>query len=1105
MKNVSELPFCYFTKAGFLHCLVSNSLVCKMKFLPSVSASLLALGLSLGATAQKSDALLRYPDLSPDGKQVAFSYQGDIWTVPVEGGRAFRLTIHEGYESMPRFSPDGKQIAFNSDRFGNEDIFVMAAEGGFPQRLTYHTSNDILGGWTNDGRLIFSSRRDYAQAEWGAEFHTVSVQGGTPERFLDAIGYTPAVSADGRLVAYVQGYNNPERKRYRGSANREIFVFDTKTKTYTQITSFAGNDMHPQWAGNTLFFISERDESYNLFRLTFEDGKPKGEPQQLTQLKDDGVRHFGLDAKGTKAVIEQGTKILILDLETKKSEPIAVVLTQDYRFDPVEAKTYSRGLQQYQLSPNGKYYAFTIRGEIFLSEAHKEKSQTVRLTQHAFYEREPTWLNDSTLLFISDRENGQNDIFLLRSADKNQPHLFKTLKREILRLTHSDEDETNLSVSPNGKKIAFVRGRGTLVTADIDAKGKISNEKILLNGWATPSGLAWSPDSKWLAYSLEDLYFNEEIYIHAADNSQKPVNVSYHPKRDYNPVWSKDGSKLGFLSMRNNGDADVWFVWLRKKDWDKTKQDWLEYDPEEAKKEPKKDEKKDDKKENVEPIVIDFENLHHRLVQVTSLPAGESDLQISPDGETFYFVTNRQGRAGSYSADQDLYSIKWDGKERKNLTSNNTKPYAVSLSADGKYLYYAKDDGMLFRVESNGGTPENMPFAAHLTIDFEKEKEQIFGHVWKLLDQNFYDPEFHGQDWKKQAQKYKPWAMLASTERDFKDVINLMLGELNASHMGYYNTDRADRQKQKMGLIGAEVRPLKEGVEIVRVIPNSPADREESKLAKGDVILSVDGEKIEAKQNFYALFANKTEESKVVLEVKDAKGNLRQVILRPASSLRTELYEEWVAERKALTEKYSKGRLGYIHIEGMNWESFERFERELAASGEGKEGIVIDVRFNGGGWTTDYLMAVLTVKQHAYTIPRGATESFKNHKQFENYYPYGERLPFAAWVKPSITLCNEHSYSNAEIFVHAYKENKLGKVVGMPTFGAVISTGSASLIDGSLVRLPFRAWFVKSSGKNMENSGAEPDIILQNSPDGKAKGEDEQLKKAVEELLKDIK
>ena len=323
--------------------------------------------------------------------------------------------------------------------------------------------------------------------------------------------------------------------------------------------------------------------------------------------------------------------------------------------------------------------------------------------------------------------------------------------------------------------------------------------------------------------------------------------------------------------------------------------------------------------------------------------------------------------------------------------------------------------------------------------------------------------------------------------------------------MGIYGDSPEDTQEERTGLLGVEVLPQKNGVKITKVIPNSPANRVESELKVGEIITAVNGAPINANTNFYSLLQGVKDE-RILLTLVGTNGLEKELIIRPKSSLRSELYDAWVADRKKLTDQYSNGRLGYLHIQGMNWSSFERFERELAASGYGKEGMVIDVRFNGGGWTTDMLMAVLNVRQHSYTVPRGAAASLeKENQQFKETYPYGERLPLSSWTKPSIALCNQNSYSNAEIFSHAFKTLDRGTLVGTPTFGAVISTGGQRLIDGSRVRMPFRAWYVKATGENMEHGPAVPDVLVENAPDSKAKSEDLQLKKAVEVLLGEMK
>ncbi|KPL14232.1 MAG: peptidase S41, partial [Bacteroides sp. SM23_62] len=626
------------------------------------------------------------------------------------------------------------------------------------------------------------------------------------------------------------------------------------------------------------------------------------------------------------------------------------------------------------------------------------------------------------------------------------------------------------------------------------------DEKILVNHWNAPSGVRWSPDSKWLAYALRDLTFNGEIYIHAADGSKGPYNISMHPRQDHSPVWSRDGSKLGFISARNNLDDDIWFVWLRKEDSQKTKQDWEEEEEDDPQKSNGKDKGKDEekeKKDKIEPVLIDFEDIHERLVQLTSLSGNEGNLAISKDGKTFYFTTRNPGNEG-----RDLFQIKWDGKDMKEVTRGGKNPYNVKLDPTGKFIYM-NIQGKLSRISTNGKEEENLPVAAKMKIDYQAELNQIFEEAWRALRDGFYDPEFHGKDWEGLKSKFKPYCMEASTKTDFMYMYNIMLGQLNASHMGLYGQDREQTQSERTGLLGINIAPRDKGVLIEHVVPDSPADKMASKLNAGDVILSVNGENVSGDISFWSLLANTTDE-KILLAVEDTNGGQREVVIRPTGSLRTELYNEWVKERRKLTDEYSGGRLGYLHIRGMDIQSFERFERELTAAGHDKEGIVIDVRYNGGGWTTDYLMAVLNVKQHAYTIPRGADTTLSSNKNYRDYYPFSERLPFFAWNKPSIALCNENSYSNAEIFSHAYKNLGIGTLVGRPTFGAVISTGGIGLIDGSYVRMPFRGWFVKANDMNMDWEPARPDIEVFNSPDHKAKGVDEQLQKACEALLEQL-
>ena len=1057
---------------------------------------LLLLSFIVTSTVAYAQQLLRQPAVNNDGTLAAFSFQGDIWTVPASGGKATRLTIHEAYESNPVFSPDGKQIAFSAARFGNNDVFVMPVEGGVPKRLTYHSAGDVVSSWTVSNQILFSTSREFRQIERPLEVYSISPKGGTEMRIMDVVGFSPVLSPDGRFIAFERGDINPvARQDYRGSSNRDIWLYDTKNKSYNKLPGFTTNDILPQWAGNnTLYFLSSNDGAYNLYKLKLgTDGKSTGNPEKLTNYKDESIRSYNISTDGSTIIMEKEMDLFLMKTATGAVKKIDVSINADERFDATEQKTISSGAESFAVSPNGKLLAYTVRGEVFIKEADKDKSRSINVSDHPYRDVEPVWLNDSALIFSSDRANGNFDMYLFRSSDTTERNIFKSLHHDLVRITNTPEDETGATVSNDGKKIAYVRGRGTFVVNDIAADGKMSNEKILNNnGWASPNGIAWSPDNKWLAYSMNDLDFNEEIFIQAADNSGKAVNVTMHPRGDAQPFWSADGSKLGFISERSSTRSqDVYFVWLKKEDWEKENADWQDRET------PPADAKAGDKK-MVKPLKIDFDKIHERIVQVTNFPGNESDLGISKDGETFYYTT-----VSSTAKGRDLYSIKWDGKDLKELTKGGSNPSGVIMDREGKYLYYTKS-GTLARLDIKAGTSEPLPFTAKMKVDYVAERTQIFEEAWRTIRDGYYDPNFHGYNWNRLHDKYKDRCVYASTNNDFRDMFNLLLGELNSSHMGLTAPDRAETQKDATGLLGTELVPVNNGMKVARVIPETPADKTASKLNEGDIITAVNGNTTNAGENFYSNLNGLVGE-KTVLTVVNAEGKQREVVIRPTASITTNLYDEWVENRKKMVEQLSGGRLGYIHIRGMDIPSFEVVEREFTAAGFGKEGLLIDVRYNGGGSTTDYLMTILNYKQHAYTIPRGASDNLEKDKlKFRSHYPIGERLVYAAWTKPSIALCNEGSYSNAEIFSHAYKSAGIGKLVGVPTNGSVISTGGKGLLDGSFVRLPFRGWFTKATDKNQELGPAIPDIIVENQPDWISKGTDDQLKAAVAALLKEI-
>ncbi|MDX1701590.1 MAG: peptidase S41, partial [Melioribacteraceae bacterium] len=549
----------------------------------------------INSFATDNGLFVRYPDLNSDGSKIVFNFQGDIWVANSDGTDPRRMTIHESYDYVPLWSSDDQFIGFSSNRFGNNDIFRIPAGGGRPERITFHSSGDVLTDYTADDNLLFSTSRTFRQIEWDHELAEVPASGGTPSLLLDAVGEMPVKSPDGRFIAFVKGFGRITREAYRGSADYDIWIYDIKNKTYNKLTEFDGHDVYPRWADSkTLYYLSTEGGTYNVHKIDLdENGNKSGKTTQITKYNVDGPRYFNLSGDNKTLVFERQTDIYTHNLQNGATKKLDIKISSDYRFDPIVQRTFSNKMSQYTVSPNGKYTAFVVRGEIFITENDKEKNRTVNLTDNPYRDQHPAWLNDTSLIFISDRE-GQQDLYLMRSSDQEESDIFKSLKHELVRLTDTPEDESWPVMSPDLNKVAYEVGRGKLIVADIDSTGEISNSLELLDGWAIPGNVTWSPDSKWLAYSLDDLYFNSEIFIHSADNEIEPINVSMHPRGDYSPAWSKDGSKLGWISSRSNNDADVWFVWLNKEDWERTKEDWDEYEEPKEKKEDKKD--KDDKK-----------------------------------------------------------------------------------------------------------------------------------------------------------------------------------------------------------------------------------------------------------------------------------------------------------------------------------------------------------------------------------------------------------------------------------------------------------------------------------------------------------------------------
>ncbi len=1038
--------------------------------------------------------MARHPAPSPDASKIAFSWQGDLWIVPFEGGIAQRLTSHPAADRHPVWSHDGASLAFASDRHGNLDVFVMPLDGSrAPRRLSFASIDDFpLEFSIDDQSVLFSSRRRESLHRL-PEVYTVPITGGTPAWVQKVQASSFHLSPDGERAVMVRGGSRWTRRGYRGSGSFDLWIRESAA-SYRKLTDFDGDDLWPSWVGrDRLAYASARSGRKNVF-LIAADGD--GEPEALTFHDDFDVRFPRASYDGSAIAYEYGDGIWTVATDGGDAKQVVIEVPADLTQNRILYKNDSSGAQELSISPDGKTMAVIVRGEVFVTALRSEDDQkiakpaTVRVTRTPARETGLSWSPDGNELVISSDREGQRDLYKIRRGDEDRAW-GDSFDFVVERLTATIEhEEYDARFSPDGERILFVRDRGDLWT--MPAEG---GEPTLLASSFNGQDWSFSPDGRFVAYSVPDLEFNTDVWVVPVTGGT-PYNVSRHPDADRGPVWSPDGKRL-FWSTRRHGDTfDVWGAWLTQADHERKPEGWLQVwsgdDKKDSEKSDEGDDEEGDEKVELPEVKIDFDRLWERGRALTDDSGQEVVVGAATDGKRIVFNAEANG-------EEDLFSIGWNGDDWQRLTTGGQEPESVELSADGETIFYLDGDGKAHRIAvEDGESGDPMPFKARYEVDLEAERKVVFEEAWREIDLRFYDPDFHGVTWAAQRQRYLPLAMGASHDRDLADVINIMLGELNASHMGY--RPNTDNEGDSTGWIGVRFDPEAggPGILISDVLPDSPADAVDCGLSAGDRLLAVNGTAVDEGTNVYALF-DRTVGHRIPLEVRKAEGGESSVVVFPVSfgdryRLR---YQQWVRERRAIVDRLSEGRLGYIHIQGMNISSFERFEQGLFAAASGREGLVVDVRSNGGGWTTDYLMAVLMVKRHAYTIPRGTDASVKAYPQ--------SRLPLSAWTRPAITLCNEESYSNAEIFSWAFQVLERGKVVGMTTFGAVISTGGTVLQNGAGLRLPFRGWFVAGSDINMEKQGAVPDILVEQPVlDDLAPDSDAQLERAVQELLSSL-
>lgn len=1114
--------------------------------------------------------LPRFPSVSPDGRQIVFSWRGDLWRVDAEGGEAVRLTAHPANELASAWSPDGQWIAFESERTGRRAVHIMRPDGSDVRQVTLDDASVSLSGFSTDGRFVLVSGSVEGDTYRAARPYRVPVEGGPLERLHDAFGQAAVARPGGGWYAFERGGTSVTRRHYRGADNKDVYLYNEKDGSFRRVTDWAGHDAQPQWRNDrVLLFLSDRGpaERNTLGIWSLDTNDPNAEPLRLTEFDDKDVSSFGVSADGRVVAFVVWDGLYVARFKGKRLDTprrLRVTAPAD-AFPKRRTRNIASDADEAVLSPDGKVVAFVAFGDVFVRAV--ERGPTRRVTDSPAREKHLAWSPDmSRLYFVSDRD-GSDSIYAAtvaltrkevrerfdeatgrplkkedaaadqpdaaestdeKAADepseekpepakeaaeadrkdakpkkKDHPHAPRwadALRFDLIPVVVEDTEDTLPTPSPDGLRLAFRRTRGDIVIRDL----RTGEDRVLLESWDFSTEFRWSPDGTCIAYATSDEDFNTDIIIVSLDGAFEPVNISRHPANDVSPRWSSDGKILAFLSERE-AEMDVFAVMLDRDLEAMTEQDRDAYFKERAEaskklgvidaidwSKPPADARNGKPKEPAF-TAEDLEDAYRRLRRVTRYPGGESGLEITPAGDRVVF--RAIGGAGGTSG---VYSTKLDGSDEKRVATSGAVQH---MAADGSKVVLLSS-GRAVLVSPTGGSETRVGIEHTVEIDHAALSEQKFREMARTLGLTFYHPEMKGLDWPALTDAYAELARRAWTADEFADVGMRLLGELSASHLGVTPpSDYNNPDFRASGRLGIDATPLPDGSwRVEKVLPRLRTNSGEMRLRAGDVITAIDLEPLRPGESLDQRLVGRTgEETLVTVKRPLAGGGAGTVeldlLVTPVSQAdeRAMRYDDWQLENARKVDEWSGGRIGYLHIRSMGAPDLIEYERDLFAAAYGKDGLIIDVRSNGGGWTTDRILASLMYPRHAYTIPRGASPDQRGYPR--------DRLYIQRFNGPVNMLCNEKSFSNAEIISHAFKTLGRGTLVGQQTHGSVISTGAFTLVDGTRVRQPFRGWYLPD-GTDMENNGAMPDILVEQTPEDEAAGVDRQLRAAVDDLLK---
>lgn len=1040
---------------------------------------------------------LTEPALSPDRREIAFVSGGDVWTVSATGGTAALLVSHPASESKPLYSPDGKQIAFVSNRTGGGDIYILNLETNDLRRLTFDDANDQLDAWSRDGNWIYfsSTSKDIAGMN---DIFRVAATGGTPQavssdRYTNEFWSNPL--ADGSILFSARGISNGQWWRNGRSHIDETEIWSKSGENYTEI---AGRGAKQLWVqatadGSKMFYVSDRSGAQNIWSQT-----KGGAAKQLTNFTNGRVLFANLSADGKEIVFERNFKIWKMNADGGKASEVSINLRGAASTPLRERINLSSNIGEFALSPDGKKAAVVARGEVFAASA-KDGGDAVRVTNTVAAESFVTWSADSKRLVYSSERNGAMELFQYEFGTETETQLTRGTNQDFAPV-----------FSPDGKNIAFIRNGRALFVYDVEKKQERELCKIFTD--APPlignRSIVWSPDNKWIAfltYAPETRSYTNTSVVSAAGGAAKPVSFLANSNSG-SLSWSPDGTYLLFDTSQRTEDGLIARIELNlrpaKFREDQFRDLFKQENPKDKPTPPTNTpsptptpapsptvspspEKKDEKKDDAKQTEIVFENIRQRL-SVLRPGISVNEQTISPDGKTLLVLAAAEGQFNLYTINID--DLATDRAARQLTSTAGFKSNAV-FSPDSKEVYYL-ENGRVNIVSLDKREVRPLALSMDINVNFADEKMEIFKQGWRYMRDNFYDEKFHGVDWNAVYQTYEPLVRDSRNADEMRRLMNLMVGELNASHLGVFGASAFQATPVgKLGLRFDRAEYETNGrLKITEIIALSPADISKN-IKVGDFLTAVDGVSVGKNVNLDELLENKSGK-RVALKISSGDTANKEVVVKPISTgaEKNLLYRQWVEANRAYVARVSGGKLGYVHLPDMGSGTLDQLYVDLDAENQAKEGVVVDIRNNNGGFINPYVIDILSRKGYLTMRERGLWN-----------VPSRSALGQRALERPTILLTNQHSLSDAEDLTEGYRTLKLGKVVGEPTSGWIIYTWNTQLFDGTTFRLP-RQLILGSDGKNMELNPRQVDVPITRPIGESLTGKDSQLDRAVREL-----